>query len=254
MKSVRAVLVVAALVLSGCSDKPARIGTGGATPSTAASSDPATPSHFPAFWPAATFEAAEELQKKADDGDDASRLDPAKVAADFGKARFEWTVQIVATNITGSAADGWKATLTLRPLIGEGEPPTHPGPLHTAELIGLVGAAKPVWFLRSLRSESIVLDTPAQDAVVSSPLQVSGKGAAYEGTIVAEIADDNGKKLDPPSGNILQGGAAEPAPFSGTLTFSTPTAPAGTLSLLADTGAGPTPSATIIRIRFQPAP
>ncbi|MGH2687298.1 MAG: Gmad2 immunoglobulin-like domain-containing protein [Actinomycetota bacterium] len=249
MRVVRTVLLAAAMVLAACSEKPGTIGTGG-TPTPPASAAPS--GYFPAFWPVATLDAAQALQEQVDGGADPWRLDAAKVAAEFGKERFDWTVQPGTTDVTGSEADGWKATVKFRPLIGEAEPPEHPGPLHTAELIGLEGAAKPAWFVASLHSESIVLDAPAQDALVTSPIQAAGRGTAYEGTIVATVADDAGKDLGPGSpGNVLQGGAMEPAPFSGALAFAEPEAAAGTLTLVGDTGAGPTPSATIVRVRFR---
>lgn len=251
MRVVRTVLLAAALVLAACSEKPGTIGTGGTpTPTTTPS---ASAPHFPAFWPVSALDAAEAMQAQVDGGADPWRLDPAKVAAEFGRARFDWAVQPGTADVTGSEADGWKATVTFRPLIGEAEPPDHPGPLHTAELVGLRGAAKPAWFVASLRSESIVLDAPAQDALVGSPIQVTGRGIAYEGTIVATVADDSGRDLGPESpGNVLQGGAMEPAQFSGALAFAEPEAAAGTLTLVGDTGAGPTPSATVIRVRFRP--
>jgi hypothetical protein len=247
MRVVRTVLLAAALVLAACAEKPGPTGTGGTpTPSAGATA------FFAAFWPAATLEAAQALQEQVDGGADPWRLDAAKVAAEFGKERFDWAVQPGTTDVTGSEADGWKATVTFRPLIGEGEPPDHPGPLHTAELVGLEGAARPVWFVASLRSEDIDLDVPAQLALVTSPMQVAGRGTAYEGTIVATVTDDTGKDLGPESpGNVLQAGAMEPAAFSGTLAFAEPEAAAGTLTLVGDTGAGPTPSATIVRVRFR---
>jgi hypothetical protein len=237
-----------------------RVGTRSLLPPSSPSS---SPSHtqpagegdafFPGFWDATTLEEAREIQRAVDEGHQPWRLDPAAVAERFVRDLVKWRIQVVETSTDGSPEEGWTASVILRPYIGEAEPPSFPGPRHTLRLIGLEGAEHPAWFVAGLESENIVVNTPEPGDPASSPLRVSGRGVAYEGTLHARIEDDAGNMLlraDSQNG-ILMAGAYEPAPFSGDLRFSPPEAPSGILILSADTGVGPTPAVTIVRLRFE---
>lgn len=227
------------------------------TPSPTTSPPPARPTkaedaHFPAFWDVTTLEKAREVQQAVDQGHQPWRLDPALVATAFAQDLADWEVKVVDVAINGSAEEGWSASVTFRPYIGE-EEHLIPGPSHTLRLIGLEGAEHPAWFVAGLESEEIVVNTPNPGDGVSSPMRVSGRGVAYEGTINAQIKDDAGNTLisaDSPD-RILMAGAYEPAPFSGDLRFGRPEIRSGVLILVADSGTGPTPAITIVRLRFE---
>lgn len=231
-----------------------------ASPTTPANTSPSPTqrhnqdAHFPGFWDVTTLEEAREVQEAVDGGHQPWRLDPASVAKAFAEALAQWRIQVVDVSTDGSADEGWTASVILRPYIGE-EGHEIPGPSHALRLIGLEGAEHPAWFVAGLESEDIVVDTPDPSDRVSSPMLVKGRGVAYEGTLHAQIKDDAGNILlrADSEDSILMAGAYEPAPFSGELRFGRPGAPAGILIVSADTGTGPTPAISIVRLQFAEA-
>ena len=231
-----------------------RIGTtAGPSPSTAPVELEA---FFPGFYPVTTYADARRLQDSVDNGHQPLTLDPAEVARQFARDFIGWqAIDLGEATVEGSPARGWKATVELRPLIGEGRAPTQPGARHTVELLGLPGTAEPTWFVTGIRSDNIVLDERPHGPS-TSPLRVAGTGIGFEATINAAIRDDGGTTLHPRPGmqeGYLQAGSTEPAPFEGTLAFDDPHADGGVLVLTGASGLeGPPPDATIVRLRFAP--
>lgn len=213
------------------------------------------PSYFPGFWPAATFEEAEKQQKDVDAGHQPWRLDPAQVVQAFAADLIGWKkIKLGDVKADGSTAEGWTATVTFQPYVGE-PGSMAPGTRHTARLLGLQGREKPAWFVTSLASDHIVVKAPQGGELVSSPVSIAGVGLGFEGTINTEIRDDTGRILHPRPGRdegFVTGGATEMAPFQGRLGFESPSAPAGILILKGSSGLeGPEPDWTIVRMRFN---
>ncbi|HEV2810196.1 MAG TPA: hypothetical protein VGV93_07355, partial [Acidimicrobiales bacterium] len=65
---------------------------------------------------------------------------------------------------------------------------------------------------------------------------------------LVEVRDDSGRRVH--SGH-LQAEGADMAPFQGSLELAQATTHGGILMLTGDTGAGPVPDMTIVRIRFR---
>ncbi|MGH2768746.1 MAG: Gmad2 immunoglobulin-like domain-containing protein, partial [Actinomycetota bacterium] len=233
------------LLLAACGTRPK--GTG---PDSTASPGG---DYFAGFWPVGTPESAQSIQDQVDAGRQPWRLDPRSVAARFAEEFVGWRrVDLLGSDLEGSAAAGWRAAVLFRPYTGE-EHNLRPGTRHTLGLVGLKGAARPAWFVSSLGSEHILVESPRGGDPISSPLLVSGRGIGFEATISVKIADDGGRALHPQPG-ILMGGATEVAPFSGSLEFDRPAESAGILILTGSQGAeGPVPDQTIVRVRFWKA-
>ncbi|MGH2687216.1 MAG: Gmad2 immunoglobulin-like domain-containing protein, partial [Actinomycetota bacterium] len=242
--------------------KPDERGPAGRVDATAAPSPSpaAAPSElegfFPGFYPVTTYAGAERLQDSVDNGHQPLTLDPAEVARQFARDWIGWqAVELGEATVEGSAAQGWTATVELRPVIGEEQPPTQPGTRHTVELIGLPGAAEPTWFVTGIRSDNIVLGGRPQGPV-TSPLTVAGTGIGFEATINTAIKDDQGTTLHPRPGveeGYVQAGSTEPGPFEGTLAFDDPHTDGGVLVLTGASGLeGPPPDWTVVRLRFAP--
>jgi hypothetical protein len=214
---------------------------------------------FPAFYPVTTLADAKRLQSSVDNGHQPLILDPKEVARQFARDYIGWQrVEIGSETKSGSAAQGWKATVELRPYIGEVKPPSTPGPHHVVELIGLEGAQEPTWFVTGITSDNLVLDAADRPLGATSPLRVKGKGVGFEGTVLTEIRDDTGAVLHPrpatQEGHV-QAGATAPAPFEAELAFDQPKTPGGVLILRSSSGLeGPAPDWTIVRLSFAPAP
>lgn len=233
--------VAVALVLNACGRD--RVDTG-ASPEPSPSP---TDSYFPAFWDVATIEEAQGIQARVDAGQDAWRKDPQMVAARFASDFVGWEkIETTDSLRSGSSETEWSAEVIFRPIIGERRIPGAP---HHLMLIGLEGSREPAWFVASLRSDNIEVNTPKNGDVVTSALRVTGRGVAYEGTIQTEIrADDNGSLHK----GFLTAGAYELAPFQAELEFDSPSSPSGILILSGDTGAEePPPDVTVVRVRFR---
>jgi hypothetical protein len=77
------------------------------------------------------------------------------------------------------------------------------------------------WWVLGAASENITVDEPAQGAVVSSPLTISGTASAFEGTVDVELrADGNGEPIY--EGFVTGSGSPEPGPYEATIEFTSP--------------------------------
>ncbi|HET9444578.1 MAG TPA: Gmad2 immunoglobulin-like domain-containing protein, partial [Acidimicrobiales bacterium] len=171
------------------------------------------PGYFPGFWPAATPAGALAVQAAVDGGAGTWRRDPAEVARAFTRAVLGWSIVVDGAVVRGSAAEGWTAAVTFRPLIGEG--PLAPGSPHRLDLVGLRGAERPAWFAAGLLSRDVVARVPAPGAFVASPMRVAGIGSGFEATLNTTVRDDDGRVLHPRAGadeGYVMGGATEPEP------------------------------------------
>ncbi len=231
--------------------RPATPGDAPSSP-TASPTSKATAPHevFAGFWPATDFASAEAIQKEVDAGHQPWRLDPRLMAERFAAEFVRWPrVEILDSGVRGSASAGWEAGVRLRPFVGEAGN-LQPGNLHVLELVGLDGEKQPAWFVSSLRSDEIIVSAPKRGEVVSSPLEVSGRGIGFEANLPVEILNDKGVSLHPQPGFVM-GGAYEATPFSGKLSFDPPGTPGGIVIVTGDTGAeGPPPDWTIVRVVF----
>jgi hypothetical protein len=221
-------------------------------PSATASEGPQL-AYFPGFWPVARLGEAQALQREVDQGRQPWRIDPREVAKSYAREVARWEIKVLSSEIAGSQQSTWTSTVVFQPLIGESEPPNFPGPRHTMTLVGVQGVARPAWFVSSLRNEEITVDTPSEAQVLSSPLRLTGRGRAYEGTIHVRLQDDNGVQLYPRAGEpgVVQVGAATIEPFEGSIPLQSPSAGAGILIVTGDTGAGPVPTIVVLRVRFS---
>lgn len=244
-------LALALLILAACNGDPDP-----ATTPTATGAGPppaAEEGYFPAVWPVGDAGEARALQQSVDGGEEPWRLDPVETARQYARQLASWEIRVESSDRRGSPEQGWTATVAFQPLIGENEPPDFPGPRHELTLVGLQGAEDPVWFVTGLQSDEITIESPEHGDVVTSPLGLSGRGRAYEGTIHVSIRDDREVDLHPRPGDpgFVTAGALEVQPFEASLDFSAPSARAGRLMLAGDTGAGPPPAIAVVRIRFE---
>jgi hypothetical protein len=239
-----------ALMLTGA------CGKGAVKPASSPSGTKSVGALFPAIYPVRTLEKAKALQAELDQGHGTPRGDPLQVAKDAAGLFCGWDrVEARLLEKKGSAAEGWTAEVNVQPYFGENPDNEILGPEHRVSLIGLKFDT-PVWFATSIKGTNIEVDKPAAGATITSPVEVAGRGIGFEGTINTEIRDDQDKFLHPntdpnsDSRGFVMGGSTEVAPFSGKLPFSKPTAPGGVLVMKSDTGAGPTPNCTAVRVGF----
>jgi hypothetical protein len=100
---------------------------------------------------------------------------------------------------------------------------------------------------------TIEVDQPLPFSRIQSPVTVSGRSVAYEGTVNVTVSEDR-RGADRVLGKgFVNGGGTELAPFSGAIRFASPTpgVDAGWVVFSGDTGADTgIVSATAVRVRF----
>ena len=109
------------------------------------------------------------------------------------------------------------------------------------------------WTVTGAASEQIVVDQPGGGApVVSSPVAVSGRASAFEGTVSVDVREDDmvhGKALG--RGFVTGRGDGVLGPFSGQISFRSPGRPAGAVVFYEKSMAdGSTLRATVVRVAF----
>lgn len=109
------------------------------------------------------------------------------------------------------------------------------------------------WAVLGTSSSNIRVSDPVRFERISSPVTVTGKASAFEGTVQVQVTEDRaGKDRALGHGVVTGSGTAELGPFSGRIGFSRPTAGAGWLLFTTESeadGVGVL-EATAVRIRF----
>ncbi len=142
---------------------------------------------------------------------------PVEAARQFAEGFAGFTNPIVGPYLAGDARSG---EVQVRAIAR--------GPVTTV-LVRQLGADGSWWVLGST-TPTIVVDAPAAGAAVSSPLTVRGRAWGFEGAVSVEVRQD-GTRTPLGVGKVVGGGDAT-RPFSGTITFSKPTADRGAVVFL----------------------
>lgn len=108
------------------------------------------------------------------------------------------------------------------------------------------------WTVVGASTPNIKIDQPKTGAVISSPLLITGKSIAFEGTVLFEVRQD-GQYLD--NGELgfiaLTGPGTEFGPIAGTLNFTKPTVASGALIAYTDSAEdGHIQEVTAVKVRF----
>ncbi len=107
------------------------------------------------------------------------------------------------------------------------------------------------WWVLGSATADIVVDEPATDDIVTSPLSLSGQARAYEGTVNVEIRQD-GSNEPIGEGFVTGSGGADLGPFKGEVAFSKPTQTHGSLVFVTYSAEdGRINEAGVTRIRFR---
>ncbi len=112
-----------------------------------------------------------------------------------------------------------------------------------------------VWYVLGTQTSTIRVTQPQPSARIASPVRVAGRALAFEGTVQVRVTQDRyGKDILLGSG-IVTGGGDVPRPFQGQISFRPPTGTTGSI-IFAELSAanGEVSRATVIRVRFSPAP
>ena len=126
--------------------------------------------------------------------------------------------------------------------------PTERGPVTTV-LVRQLGDDGS-WWVVGAQTENLLLEDPSAGDTISSPLTVSGRARAFEGTVEVELRADG--QLEPIGATFATGGSDAARPFTAELEFPPPNVSGGMLMLLARSPRdGMVMEATVVRVHFE---
>jgi hypothetical protein len=147
------------------------------------------------------------------------------------------------------------AEVGFRPELGEGG---RPMPSTAPTTVVSLQRGSGGWWVVGTRSASIQLGSPLAWSRIASPLTVSGRASAFEGTVQVAVAEElrDGRLRRLGAGVVTGSGSAQLGPFSGRIAFRESSAEVGWLVLTTESAAdGGILEATAMRVRFAtPAP
>ena len=83
----------------------------------------------------------------------------------------------------------------------------------------------------SEEEKNIIIEVPDNNEVIKNPFIVRGKARVFEGTVNYELRDVRGELLAEGFFTTQAGGVSDFRMFAGSISYSTPTAPAGKLKM-----------------------
>lgn len=110
--------------------------------------------------------------------------------------------------------------------------------------------ASDTWFVIGAATGSIEVTRPDALDRITSPVELAGRSVAFEATVDVELRADG--EAEPIARGIVMGGAIEPAPFEGSLTFDEPSVDGGAVVFLTISAEdGRVWEASVVRIGFD---
>ncbi|MGI8809686.1 MAG: GerMN domain-containing protein [Acidimicrobiales bacterium] len=208
---------------------------------------PGNAATFAGIWPFAT---RAELDAYAA-GPDRTYRDPVATAREFATKYVGMDNPVdFPSRTTGSGT----VEVPIGPRYGEGRT-TLANPQATYGVVvrqlGAQGASGP-WTVVEATAFEISVSTPKPLDKVASPVRLAGQARAFEGTVQVQVREDGMIAGQALGRGVVTGGGDVKRPYSGDITFRSPTKPAGAIVLVemsvAD-GQGIL-RATVVRVRF----
>jgi hypothetical protein len=136
----------------------------------------------------------------------------------------------------------------VHPGLRDGHQPWRNGPVTVVSLKRLATT----WYVVSARTHDIQVSAPSAGQAISSPVRVAGRALAFEGTVQVKVTQDRyGQDLLLGKG-IVTGGGDVLRPYSGQITFRSPSAASGSVILyeVSEADGVGVLSATVVRVRL----
>lgn len=183
---------------------------------------PGAPADFAGIWPFAT---RAELDAYAA-GTDRTFRDPVATARAFAVRYVGMDNPVDFAPRTTAPGE---VEVPMGPRYAEGRTPL-PDPQARFTVIvrqlGAQGAAGP-WTVVKVESPDIVVTSPKPLEVIASPVRLTGQAHAFEGTVHVEVREDGMLAGQALGEGFVTGGGDMLRPYSGTVSFRSPTKPAG---------------------------
>jgi hypothetical protein len=223
---VPALLVLIALLATGCgndSDSSGSDSSSSSSTSTTTTTIPSTEQPATAIWPFT---------------DSTTRYsEPAAAAEGFAIDYLGFATPVIGTFAAGDSRSG---EVTVQP--------TPTGPVTTVAVRQLTN--DDTWWVLAAITPNLQLQVPNANTSITSPVTLSGESTAFEGTVTVEVREDG--TVTPVGSDFVTGGAnGEFGPFSKAISFTPPTAASGAIVLKTFGGEnGVVWEATVIRVQF----
>ncbi len=208
-----------------------------------------TAAAFAGIWP---FTSQAEVDAYAA-GPERAYRDPSTTARQFA-SRY---VGMKDPAAFGFSASGSGAEVGVGPGVGEGGRRLENPRLTTVvvlEQLGTKGPSGP-WSVVAARSPTIELESPAAGSTVSSPVTLTGRANAFEGTVAVQVKEDAMSASQSLGKGFVTGSGSsggELGPFSDKVSFRTATKPGGAIVLYEGSAADEQGvlRATVVRVLF----
>ena len=217
------VAMVVTSVVTGCGSGSKSTSTPGRSSSSTSTAAPSTVQPATAVWPFASG---------------ATRYsDPVKAVRGFATTYLGFVDPVVGQFRQGDLRSG---EVIVKP--------TGSGPETTVTVRKL--SPDNTWWVLAASAPNLELQSPSAMASITSPVTLSGRSTAFEGTVSIEIRQDG--RLAPVGTDFVTGGAnGQIGPFSKAISFPTPTASGGSIILKTfGTENNILWEATVVRVRF----
>ena len=201
---------------------------------------------FAGIWP---FASAAEVAAY-DAGKDQAYRDPVATARAFA-ATYVGMTDPAVFGFRSTATGAGEVPVGFR--VGEGGAPVaNPQPTTVVQVrqLGPQGPSGP-WTVTGATAATIEVDGPGPSAPITSPVAVSGRAQAFEGTVNVEVREDGMTAGQSLGTGVVTGRGDALGPFQGRITFRSPTKPAGAVVFTersAATGGTPVLRATVVRV------
>ncbi|MFI7547871.1 Gmad2 immunoglobulin-like domain-containing protein [Actinoplanes sp. NPDC049599] len=168
-----------------------------------------------------------------------------------------WLAQVAGMRSVTVQGSQWRsdfiATVDVRSMIGENR--SVPGP-RSRVVLGKAGTS---FSVLGVTTDTIVVDrpadaiTPSDLAVVTSPLTISGRALAFEGTVNVRVVQIRNGAVRRLGSGYVTGGGDVLRPFTGEIAFATPSTDTGWV-LASELSAynGAVTKVTAVRVAFKP--
>ncbi len=164
--------------------------------------------------------------------------DPVEAARGFAVDFAGFTDPILGDFVAGDAGAG---TVEVRAF-----------PTTTATTVQVRELTAGAWSVVGAASPNIQVDEPQTGASVTSPIRLTGRALAFEGTVEVDVREDgNAEPLG--TGFVTGSGSPPPGSFEGQVEFEPPARPRGAVLFRTRGGEdGRVLEVTAVRVRFAP--
>lgn len=226
---------------AGCTDDSGEREAAPSSSSTTTTTESEPLEPFAGIWPYTTAAEADGYTRGAVDD---TYLDPVRTAREFMRVYAGMPDPVAGEFRQGDLQSG---EVEVRPRPDS--------PFVTTVLVRRHSGEGSPWVVIGAAAANIQLISPVALETVSSPVAVSGRSSAYEGTVVVQVKEDGMMPGEFLGQEPFIGGAGEDLePFAGQVEYNPPTTPTGAIFVFTESARdGQVEQVSVVRVRFERA-